>query len=59
MLLDLWKEAKQKYNNLLDAWTSIVENEENRKKYQQARGKGGFRRSQWNEVLEIIAVSCI
>ena len=34
-------------------------NPEKRKKYQNARGKGGFRRVHWDEVLEIMAVANI
>lgn len=58
-LLDLWREAKEKNQNPLDAWSSIVENDEKRKRFQKARGKGGFRRSSWDEVLEIIAAACL
>ncbi|MBI2996596.1 MAG: nitrate reductase subunit alpha [Candidatus Melainabacteria bacterium] len=59
-LLDLWREAKNKFNgDTVLAWKSIQENEELRKKYGQARGKGGFRRFSWNEAYEIIAASNI
>lgn len=56
-LMDIWREAKQKYNDPVEAWTSIMNNPEKRREYQQARGKGGFRRSTWDEVLEIISAS--
>ena len=60
VLFDLWKEAKKKYpDNLIAAWESIVENPELRKQYHEARGKGGFRRVSWDEVLEIMAVANI
>ena len=58
-LLDFWREAKAKHENPLDAWGSIVEDEQKRTRYQRARGKGGFRRSTWDEVLEIITASCL
>jgi nitrate reductase alpha subunit len=29
------------------------------REHQQARGKGGFRRTTWDEVLEIVAASCL
>ena len=58
-LMDLWRKAKKEHKNPLDAWASIVEDEEKRKSYQRTRGKGGFRRAFWSEVLEIIAVSCL
>ena len=58
-LADLWREAKADNSDPVAAWTSIVENQASRKSYQQARGKGGFRRSDWDEVEEIIAASTI
>lgn len=58
-LMDLWRKAKSEHNDPVEAWASIVENGENRKRYQQARGKGGFRRSSWQEVLEVIAAANI
>lgn len=59
VLMDLWHEAKAQHADPVDAWTAVVEDEQRRKAYQQARGKGGFRRSTWEEVLEIIAASTI
>src|SRR5215467_5483380 len=58
-LLDLWREAKEQFDDPVDAWESIVSNEESRVRYQRARGKGGFRRSNWEEAQEIIAASTI
>ncbi len=59
VLLDLWKEARAKYGDPVEAWASLVENPEARQRWQQARGKGGFRRAEWDTVLELIAASCI
>ncbi len=56
---DLWRSAKAKHSDPVDAWTSIVEDEEKRRRFQQARGKGGFRRATWDDMLEIIAASTI
>jgi nitrate reductase / nitrite oxidoreductase, alpha subunit len=58
-LTDLWRQAKAEHVDPVAAWASIVEDEGKRKSYQQARGKGGFRRSNWDEVEEIIAASTI
>ncbi|CAG0940593.1 nitrate reductase / nitrite oxidoreductase, alpha subunit Nitrobacter [Anaerolineae bacterium] len=58
-LMDLWREAKKTHTNPIEAWGSIVEDETKRARYQKARGKGGFRRSNWDEVLEIIAASTL
>ena len=58
-LVDLWRQARSKAPDPVAAWTSIVEDGASRRRYQQARGKGGFRRATWDEVLEIIAASTI
>jgi nitrate reductase alpha subunit len=58
-LVDLWREARSKFDDPVDAWQSLVENPEARKRWQRARGKGGFRRSDWETVKELIAASCL
>lgn len=58
-LLDLWKGARATYEDPVEAWASLVENPEARQRWQRARGKGGFRRAEWDTVLELIAASCI
>lgn len=58
-LLDLWKEARGKFDDPVEAWQSLVENPEARQRWQKARGKGGFRRSDWETVKELIAASCL
>lgn len=58
-LLDLWKSARAEHYDPVDAWTSIVENRDKRKRYQLARGKGGFRRLDWESVVELISASLI
>ncbi len=58
VLLDLWRKAKRKNpDDPVAAWASIVNDPESRKSYQQARGKGGFRRASWPEVNEIMAAA--
>ncbi len=59
ILVDLWRKAKEEHQDPVAAWTSIVEDPAKRKSYQQARGKGGFRRAGWDEAEEIIAASTI
>jgi len=59
ILLDLWRQAKQNSEDPVQAWSLLVSDQGSRRKYQEARGKGGFRRSTWDEVLEIIAASLI
>lgn len=58
-LIDLFREEKAKTGDALQAWTNIQQDPAKRSAYQQARGKGGFRRVKWDEVLEIIAASNI
>ena len=58
-LIDLWKEARQRFPDPVDAWQSIVENPESRKAYTGKRGMGGFRRASWDDVVELIAASTI
>jgi nitrate reductase alpha subunit len=58
-LFDLWRAAREEHADPVEAWGSVVENTEGRKSYQGTRGKGGFRRTSWEEVLEIIAASII
>ncbi len=58
-LLDLWREARAKFDDPIEAWQSLVENPEARRRWQRARGKGGFRRSDWETVKELIAASCL
>ena len=59
VLMDLWHAAKAKHSDPVEAWASIVEDEEKRRTYQVARGKGGFRRSNWEESLELISASLL
>jgi nitrate reductase alpha subunit len=58
-LLDLWKEARAEHEDPVEAWKSLVENPEARTRWQRARGKGGFRRVEWDTVLELIAAANI
>ncbi len=58
-LADLWRAARRKYGDPVDAWASIQEDEEARASYQKARGKGGLRRTSWDEVLELVAAANI
>lgn len=58
-LIDIFNEEKVKTGDPLKAWENIQQNSETRKRYQKARGKGGFRRIAWKDVLEIIAAANI
>ncbi len=53
-LVDLWRQAKfESLGDPVKAWRIIQEDPERRRRYQEARGKGGFRRISWDEALEI------
>jgi len=56
-LIALWREAKVLHSDPVDAWGSIVSDPEKSKSYKVARGRGGFVRSSWQEVNELIAAS--
>ncbi len=59
-LIDLWRRAmKERGGDPVGAWAAIQDNPERRRRYQEARGKGGFRRISWNEALEIAAASVV
>jgi nitrate reductase alpha subunit len=55
VLMDLWREAKMKHSDPVEAWASVMEDQAARKSIQWARGKGGFRRVTWDDALEITA----
>jgi len=58
-LLDAYRAKKQETGDPMKAWEALQSDEDARRNYQRARGKGGFRRSTWDEILEIIAVANI
>ncbi|MBI4263650.1 MAG: nitrate reductase subunit alpha [Acidobacteria bacterium] len=58
-LLDLWTRARDAHADPVDAWRALVDDPEARARWQQARGKGGFRRADWETVLELIAAATI
>ena len=41
------------------AWPAIEDDPDKRARYQKARGKGGFRRTSWDEALELVAAATI
>ncbi|GLR10522.1 nitrate reductase subunit alpha [Mixta theicola] len=56
-LVKLWREAKAQHRDPVDAWGSIINDAEKAKSYKVARGRGGFVRSSWQEVNELIAAA--
>jgi nitrate reductase / nitrite oxidoreductase, alpha subunit len=55
-LLKHWREARLAHDPV-DAWAAIVEDDGKRRDYQKVRGLGGFVRSSWDEVNEIVAAA--
>jgi nitrate reductase / nitrite oxidoreductase, alpha subunit len=55
-LLRHWRKARQSLGPV-EAWASIVGDEAARRDYQSVRGLGGFARSSWDEVNEIVAAA--
>jgi len=58
-LIDAYRQEREKTGDPLKAWEALQSNPAKRTAYQQARGKGGFRRADWEEVLEIMAAANI
>lgn len=57
-LLKLWRDARRVHPPV-QAWASLVDDEAGRRSWQQQRGLGGFVRSSWDEVNEMIAAANI
>ncbi len=55
-LLKHWREARLKHAPV-EAWAALMADEAKRRDYQKVRGLGGFVRSSWDEVNEIIAAA--
>ncbi|NEB05420.1 nitrate reductase subunit alpha [Streptomyces sp. SID13726] len=57
VLLDLYREALARTGDPVLAWADIQADPERRRRYQQARGKGGLVRATWDEAVEIVAAA--
>ncbi|SSW69518.1 nitrate reductase subunit alpha [Achromobacter agilis] len=58
-LLKRWRAALKTAKTPVDAWALIAEDDAARKDYQGERGMGGFVRSHWDEVNQLIAAANI
>ncbi|EWM19182.1 nitrate reductase subunit alpha [Kutzneria sp. 744] len=56
-LLELWRTARAEHADPVTAWESIVDDQVAAASYKRARGKGGFVRSSWAEVTELMAAA--
>ncbi|GAA2080658.1 nitrate reductase subunit alpha [Streptomyces albiaxialis] len=57
VLLEMYREAKRRLRDPVEAWASIQADPELRRTYQKARGKGGLVRASWEEAVEIVAAA--
>jgi nitrate reductase alpha subunit len=57
VLLEMYREAKQRLGDPVLAWADVVTDPERRRRYHQARGKGGLVRVTWAEAVEMIAAA--
>ncbi|HET8970242.1 MAG TPA: nitrate reductase subunit alpha [Candidatus Nanopelagicales bacterium] len=57
VLVELYREAKARLKDPVLAWADVVGDPERRRRYQQARGKGGLMRVSWDEASEIVAAA--
>jgi nitrate reductase alpha subunit len=57
VLLEMYREARSRLGDPVLAWQDITGDPERRRRYQQARGKGGLVRASWQEAIEIAAAA--
>ena len=56
-LLDYYRAEKERGKDPIEAYGAIVEDDERSAEYKRARGKGGWRRVEWDEAAELIAAA--
>ncbi len=59
VLWDYYTEELKKGKDPVDAYASVVEDEEKSKKYKFARGKAGWKRVTWDQAVELVAAGQI
>ncbi|MEU1790267.1 nitrate reductase subunit alpha [Streptomyces sparsogenes] len=57
VLLQMYREAKQRLGDPVAAWADIVSDPEKTRRYKRARGKGGLVRASWDEAVEMVAAA--
>ncbi|WP_424877196.1 nitrate reductase subunit alpha [Streptomyces sp. SLBN-8D4] len=57
VLLQMYREAKQRLGDPVAAWADIVSDPERSRRYKRARGKGGLVRASWDEATEMVAAA--
>ncbi|MFW9616985.1 nitrate reductase subunit alpha [Aquabacterium sp.] len=56
-LLKQWRAARNVAKSPVDAWSTLMANDDARRSWQKERGLGGFVRASWDEVNEIVAAA--
>jgi nitrate reductase / nitrite oxidoreductase, alpha subunit len=56
-LLAAYRAARARLGDPVDAWAAVVDDSETARRYKHERGKGGFVRASWQEVVELIAAA--
>ena len=57
VLLELFREAKARLGDPVAAWAELIADPERSARYKSVRGRGGFVRASWPEVLELVAAA--
>ena len=57
VLLEMYREARHRLGDPVDAWAEITGDPERRRRYTSARGKGGLVRAGWDEAVEMVAAA--
>ena len=57
VLAALYRDAKSRHPDPVEAWASIVDDPAIASQYKRARGKGGLIRTSWDEAMEIAAAA--
>lgn len=57
VLVEMFREARERLGDPVEAWAEIVGDPVKRRKYQQARGKGGLVRVSWRDAVDMVAAA--
>ena len=56
-LIEMFRDARSRLGDPVEAWAEIVDDPDRSGRYKRERGKGGFVRASWDEVVELIAAA--